>query len=57
MSELKYLAAPSVAEKIIIAREKRPIATSGWSVVSRNFVELAIQINLPQTDLPDSDFH
>jgi len=42
MSELKYLAAPSVAEKIIIAREKRPIATSGWSVVSRDFVELVI---------------
>jgi hypothetical protein len=42
MSALKYLAAPSVAEKIIIAREKRPIATSGWSVVSRDFVELVI---------------
>ena len=26
MSELKYLAAPSVEEKIIIAKEKRPNA-------------------------------
>ncbi len=42
MSELKYLAAPSVDEKIIIATEKRPIATSGRSVVSWDLSILVI---------------
>jgi len=42
MSELKYLAAPSVDEKIIIATEKRPIATSGRSVVSWDLLILVI---------------
>ena len=42
MSELKYLAAPSVDEKIIIATEKRLMATSGRSVVSWDLLILVI---------------
>ena len=42
MSELKYLAAPSVDEKIIMATEKRPIATSGRSVVNWDLLILVI---------------
>ena len=52
MSALKYLAAPSVDEKIIIEREKRPIATSGRSVKTCDFDELAI----PSFELPYSCF-
>ena len=42
MSELKYLAAPSVDEKIIIATEKRLMATSGRSIKTCDFVESVI---------------
>ena len=42
MSELKYLAAPSVDEKIIIATEKRPIANRGRSVVSWDLLIVVI---------------
>ena len=52
MSELKYLAAPSVDEKIIIATEKRPIATSGRSVKTFDFGEL----DIPSFGLPYSCF-
>ena len=52
MSELKYLAVPSVDEKIIIAREKRPIANSGRSVKTCDFVESVI----PSFELPYSCF-
>ena len=52
MSELKYLAAPSVAENIIMASEKRPIATSGLSAVGLDVVELAIPIFSTTSKVP-----